>query len=310
MVALLGLLQHVQITAHGFLVGPGGAVDALQLRVLLAAPPVRRRSARQLEGVGRDASGRGQVRSTTQVAPQPLARPGIEIVVDRELGTAHLGGLLVAGTALEADELQLVRLELELGPSLVVSHGSTGELLALLDDLLHALLQRDQVLRGERSLGREVVVEAVLDRRPDAQLGAGKEVLDGLRQDMRGRVPEHRQALGTVRAHGLDGVTVPEDVREVLELSSHPRDDDRLVVEQLPSRRALGHRSVGAGQDHGDVGRHGRIVPRQPARPRGSFRQTLRAFTAYSPPSIVTAKSAPPRLWPKAVSRWAPSEPT
>ena len=46
-----------------------------------------------------------------------------------------------------------------------------GEPLAGLDDLAHALVEVGQVLRGERPGDVEVVVEAVPDRRSDAQLG-------------------------------------------------------------------------------------------------------------------------------------------
>ena len=51
---------------------PGGAVDALQLRVLLAAAPVRGGGAHQLER--RDAAGGRQVRTAAQVLPAPARR--------------------------------------------------------------------------------------------------------------------------------------------------------------------------------------------------------------------------------------------
>src|SRR3954463_13016190 len=49
-----------------------------------------------------------------------------------------------------------------------------GEVRPGADDLLHLLLEGGEVLGGEGPLRVEVVVEAVLDRRADAELGAGE----------------------------------------------------------------------------------------------------------------------------------------
>ena len=49
MVALLGLLQHVQMGIEFILLRPGRAVDALQLFVLLVAAPVGAGDLHQLE---------------------------------------------------------------------------------------------------------------------------------------------------------------------------------------------------------------------------------------------------------------------
>ena len=64
-----------------------------------------------------------------------------------------------------------------------------------LDDLLHALLERREVVGGERALDVEVVVEAVADRRADAELGLREQLLHRLREHVRGRVPQHRAAV-------------------------------------------------------------------------------------------------------------------
>ena len=61
------LLEPLQVGVERLLALPGGAVDALQLRVLLVAAPVRRRGAHQLEG--RDALGGRQVRTAAEVLP-------------------------------------------------------------------------------------------------------------------------------------------------------------------------------------------------------------------------------------------------
>ena len=98
------------------------------------------------------------------------------------------------GAALEADQLQLVRLVRELGLRVGVADLAAGEVLPGADDLLHLLLEGREVLGGEGPLGVEVVVEAVLDRRADAELGAGEQLLHGLGQHVRGRVPDDRAA--------------------------------------------------------------------------------------------------------------------
>src|ERR1700724_3017271 len=45
-----------------------------------------------------------------------------------------------------------------------------------------------KILRRERLRAIEIVIKAVLDHRPDRDLRAGKECLDGLGEDMRGIV--------------------------------------------------------------------------------------------------------------------------
>ena len=52
------------------------------------------------------------------------------------------------------------------------------------DDLAHARLDLLEVLGRERVLAREVVVEAILDRRSSRDLDLGEELDDGGRQDV------------------------------------------------------------------------------------------------------------------------------
>ena len=88
--------------------------------------------------------------------------------------------------------------------------------LPFLEDRLHPLLDVGDVLRRERTLDVEVVVEAVGDRRPDPELGVREEVLHGLRHDVSGRVPDDRPAFVGVGRDRLDDVAVLRVVREVL----------------------------------------------------------------------------------------------
>ena len=83
----------------------------------------------------------------------------------------------------------------------------------------------------------EVVVEAVGDGRPDAELGLGEHVLHRLREHVRGRVPDHAAAVVGVGGDGRDldvGVRRPGQVAQPAVGVAH--DDDRVVG--APARQA------------------------------------------------------------------------
>ena len=125
------------------------------------------------------------MRAPAEVAPNAFAGPGIEVVVGGQLVTSDLHDVGVAG--LVVDQFQLEGFVGEVFPGLILRLvDAPVEQLAVLDDLAHALLQRGQVFRGERPRYVEVVVEAVGDRRADAQLGLGEQVLHRLGQHVRG----------------------------------------------------------------------------------------------------------------------------
>jgi hypothetical protein len=63
------------------------------------------------------------------------------------------------------------------------------------DDFAHPLLDLREILGGERLFPREIVVEAVLDRRAEGDLGAGEQLLHRLREHMRGVVPDQLQRV-------------------------------------------------------------------------------------------------------------------
>lgn len=237
---------------------PGGAVDALEHGVLLAAAPVGGRVAHQLER--RDVARGGQVRASAEVLPAQVAGLGVEVVVDRQLAAADLDVRTVVGRrgALDTDEFELVRLVRQLFAGVLVGHHAARETLPALLDLLHLLLDGLEILGRERPLDVEVVVEAVLDRRADAQLGLGEQLLHGLCHDVRGGVAQDVQAVGGGDLDGLDLLAVLHLVREVLELSGHARGDDgALAGEELRGRGARRHRALFplgiALDDHTDV---------------------------------------------------------
>ncbi len=281
MVALLGLGQPLHVRSQILFARPRGAVDPLELRVLLRAAPVCGGAARELERVA-DQLGVGQVRAAAQVLPRQLAAPPV-VVVDRQLATADLpGGALdcveattvgprvcplsgvgrrVTLAALQLDELELVRLVGQLGVGVVVGRHSTREGLTLVDDLLHRPFERFEVVGRKGRLDVEVVVEAVADRRADAEHGLGVDLLHGLREHVGGRVAQHGEPVRRVDGHRLDRVAVGQDVGEIDEPVVDARHDDGSVatrqLEEVARGRALGHRSLAPGDGHGDLGRHG-----------------------------------------------------
>ncbi len=171
MVAPLRLLERGEVGVEVGLVVEGGAVDPRQLRVVRVAAPVRAGEAGELHGLDRLRV--LQVRAAAEVGEVAL----------RVEGDRPVGGV---------DELDLVRLALGLEPGarlvgrylLARPRAALGELAAelLLDPLERLLADR----LGEL----EVVVEAVVDRRPDRDLHARVEPPDGLGKQVRGRVAE------------------------------------------------------------------------------------------------------------------------
>src|SRR4051812_12196824 len=132
-VALLRLLQAVEMRLESFLGRPGGSVDALEHRTVLVPSPVRARERGQLERA--DTSGGGNVRTETEVAPAvvPIDGHGLR------------SGSLALVEAL--DDLPLVRLVGE-----TLERVRAGELLAkerlvARGDRSHLLLDRGEILR-------------------------------------------------------------------------------------------------------------------------------------------------------------------
>ena len=70
-VALLGLLDLLEIGVELLLLGEGRAVDARQHRVVAVAAPIGAGHLHQLEGVA-DLAGRGHVRAAAEVEPVAL----------------------------------------------------------------------------------------------------------------------------------------------------------------------------------------------------------------------------------------------
>ncbi len=245
-VAPLGLLQLVQVGGQRLLGLPGRPVNALELGALLVAAPVGAGHPHQLEVA--QPAGRGHVRPAAQVDEGV----GVAVGADHRAGGVDLVGpgpdglndLLLEGLVGEDLEPLLQRV-------LVADEG-----LVLLHDRPHLGVDAVQVVVAEVGPVRqlEVVVEAVLDHRPDGVLGARPQPADGLGQDVGGRVAQHLPA--GVGVGGDDGHLRPVGQRRLqVDLPAvHGGEDGGLGqagadgLGQLNARRALGElprRTVG-----------------------------------------------------------------
>ena len=169
-VALACLLEHREVGAELLLRAEGGAIDALEHRVLLVASPVRTRDLHQLERA--DLARPSDVRAAAEIH---------EIAVAIDGDHAPLGELV--------DQLELIGLACKELARPLASDLLAREREVFRHDLLHLGLDGGEVLGRECVLAVEVVVETVLDRRAYGDLRPWKKAEDGVGHDVRGRVP-------------------------------------------------------------------------------------------------------------------------
>ena len=180
MVALLGLFELVEVVVEVLLGEERGAVDALQLRVLLVAEPIGAGDVEQLERL--DAPGRRNVRPTAEVG---------------ELAGLVDGDFLVGrGELLDEVALHEVAFRLKALQAFLAGQELAGVGQVLPGQLLHLLLDGCEVLGGEGLFAIEVVEEAALGRRAVAELGLGKQFEHGSRHEVRRGVAIDLQRLG------------------------------------------------------------------------------------------------------------------
>ena len=108
------------------------------------------------------------MRAAAEIRPGDAAVAS-NVVVHGQLAATDLdgGAVGVVSAALVLDQLKFEGLVGLLYPGLLVGYLATNELLALLDDLGHLLLDVLQIFGGQR-VDLEVVVETVSDGRADA----------------------------------------------------------------------------------------------------------------------------------------------
>ena len=168
--------------------------------------------------------------------------------------------LLVLGNGVDQLELEPFA---HLGEQLLrlgAVHHLAGERRVAGDDLAHLGLDLGQILRRERLVAGEIVIEAVVDHRADGDLRAGIELLHRLGHDMRGVVADQLERLGIVAREEFDGGVGLDGRLEVGELAVEAhrhralgeRRRDRLG--DVEAGGAEGHRAFRAiGKCQGDL---------------------------------------------------------
>jgi len=224
------------------LVEPAGAIDTAEHRVVLVTAPIGAGHAGQLEGIGIELAGAGQVRAAAHVEPV-VARP------------VNGQGLIVRQFRrpfrLEAFALLLPPADQLLAAPLLAAQRLVGG-----DDLAHFGFDRGQVLIGEGPvLGREVIVEAIVGRRTEGDLRAGKQRLDRFGQNVGEIVPRQFQRLGLVprrdqRELGIRG----EGSGQVNQFAIDTRRQGRLGQAGADCRRHVGRSRASGHFAHGTIG--------------------------------------------------------
>ncbi len=226
------------------LVKPTGTVDARQLRILLVPAPIGTRDARQLERRGIELARRSQMRPAAHV------HPAVARAIDRQLFTLRqFGGPF---------GLERLAIGLPFGDELVALPDFAREGKIGGDDLAHLLLDQRQLLVAKRAMlggRREVVIEAVVRRRAEGDLRAGKQLLHRLRQHMRIVVACEFERVGLVAAGDQREVGIAfERTHDVAKLAIDARRDRGLGEAGTDRRRDVGrgrtrghftHRAIG-----------------------------------------------------------------
>ncbi len=165
-----------------------------------------------------ETAGRRNVGAPTEVDELRAVAVHAQDVAGIGLASIEVVGRPTGGGFLDAlDDLELVGLVGEDVEGLVGSDLRAHERLVLLDDLAHTGLDGGEVAVGKRrSTGQlEVVVEAILDRRSDRELGAGEQLGHRLRHHVRRRVAQHVPAVLGVVGDDRHTVAVFERSAEV-----------------------------------------------------------------------------------------------
>ena len=210
-IALLRLLDAQDVGGELLPVGPGRAIDALQLLVLRIATPVRAGNAGQLEGL-EEARVR-HVRTTAHVEI-------ILMVVE-----AHR---LFVGHVLDQAQLVILATRLERGNHLVARRHLLDDVVFGVDQLGHACFDRRQILRRERALEPDVVEKTFLDDRADDHLRAREQLLDRMANQMRAGVADDLDAFLVLRRDDLQAGVVVDAVTGIDELAIDLAGDGRL----------------------------------------------------------------------------------
>ncbi|MNO25723.1 hypothetical protein D3C76_155660 [compost metagenome] len=201
-VAFFGFFDALDVRSQLLLVGPGGAVHALQLLVLGITAPVGAGQLGQLEGF-----------QETRVRH---VRTAAHVDVFFVIVQAH--GLLVRHVF---DQAQLVVFAtgLEHFDHFGARSDFLDHVVIFLDQLLHALFDGGQVVRGERTFEGDVVIETFVDDRTDDHFGGRVQLLDRVANQVGARVANDLQPLFILWRDDLQRRVAVDDVAGVDQLA-------------------------------------------------------------------------------------------
>ena len=188
MIPPLRLLELLYVGAKFLLPREGRRVDALEHGFCRIAAPIGARDLHQFEGIA-DLGRGGHVGPAAKIEPVALL--------------INLHGL-VGGDRIDEFDLESLAMGRKPCLGLVARPDLLRERLVAGDNLGHFFFDRGKILRRERLRAIEIVIKAVLDHRPDRDLGAGKEGLDRLGEDMRGIVTDEFERSRVVAGDELD----------------------------------------------------------------------------------------------------------
>ena len=169
--AMIALARFLLLLKPGVEIGfvvEGGAVKALELRVLFVAAEIGGGDLEQLEGL--HVAGAHHVRAGAKVDE-------LAILIERNR--------FAFGDVVEALELELLAAFLEERARFVAGLDAFVEGLIFLHDLAHFILDSGEVLRREAMAFQvEVVIKAFVGRRPDVEAGIRPKAQHGSGHDM------------------------------------------------------------------------------------------------------------------------------
>ncbi|MND64873.1 hypothetical protein D3C80_562220 [compost metagenome] len=201
-VAFFGFFDALDVGSQLLLVGPGGAIDALQLLVLRVAAPVGTGNLGQFEGL--EEARVGHVRAAAHV--------------DVLLMEVQAHGLLV-GHVVDQAQLVFLATGLEHLDDFVTRGHLLDDVVVLLDQLGHALFDGSHVFRREGAIVGDVVIEAFVDHRPDHHPGVREELFDGVPHQVRAGVTDDLQPLFVLGCNDLQRSVVFDQITGVHQLA-------------------------------------------------------------------------------------------
>ncbi len=198
-VAHFGFFNALDVGVELLLVGPCGAVDALQLLVLGIAAPVRAGNAGELERL--------------EEARVRHVRAAAHVHVFKVVVHAHRGD--VRRHVFNQAQLVVLAAGLEDFDHFRAWRHLLDDVVVLRNQFAHALFDGGHVIRRERALGVDVVIKTLGDHRADDHLHIRVQLLDRVADQMRAGVTDDFHALLVLGGDDAQAGVVADNVAGV-----------------------------------------------------------------------------------------------